>query len=94
MFSGYESSEWYLAGDRSQLHKSSIKKVGKKNVDKERRMTKRTNIRRVMIRDNKSFCQIILQNLIKIYTEVYKLYKYMCGQRSCKIRLSRSMVMF
>ena len=26
-----------------------------------------------MIRDNKSFCQIVLQNLIKISTEVYKL---------------------
>ena len=28
---------------------------------------------RVIIRDNNSFCPIILQNLIKISTEVYKL---------------------
>ena len=38
-----------------------------------RRMTKRTKIRRVMLRDKKSVCQIILQNLIKIPTEVYRL---------------------
>ena len=42
------------------------------NVNKERRIMKRTKIRRVIIRDNKIFCQIILQNLIKIFREVYK----------------------
>ena len=45
-----------------------------------------------MIRDNKSFYQIILQNLMKISTEVHKLQpfkkaillKFDCGgQRSC-----------
>ena len=45
-----------------------------------------------MIRDNKSFCQIILQNLIKIPKEVYKLKPFEIailvkfdfgGQRSC-----------
>ena len=42
------------------------------NVHKERRITKRTKIRRVIIRDNKIFCQNILQNLIKIFREVNK----------------------
>ena len=36
-------------------------------------MEKRIEIRRVIIRDNKSFCQITLQNFIKIFREVYKL---------------------
>ena len=43
------------------------------NIHKERRMIKRTKIRKVIIKDNKSFCQIILQNLTKISTEVYRL---------------------
>ena len=49
-----------------------------------------------MIRDNKSFCPIILQNLIKIPTEVYKLELFkkatlvkfdFGGQRSCLKKL-------
>ena len=43
------------------------------NAQKERRMKKRTKIRRVMIRDNKSLCQKIFENFIKISMEVYKL---------------------
>ena len=54
-------------------------------------MKKRTKIRRVINRDNKIFCQITLQNLIKISRKVYKLepFKkailvrfYFLGQRS------------
>ena len=36
-------------------------------------MTKKNKNKIVMIRDNKNFCQMILQNLKKISTEVYKL---------------------
>ena len=57
-------------------------------VHKERRITKRTKIRRAMINDKKSFCQITLQNLIIIYTKVYK--KKYFG----KIQLWGSKVMF
>ena len=44
----------------------TLKTNKNENFQKERRITKRTKIRRVIIRDKKSFCQMILQNLVKI----------------------------
>ena len=59
-------------------------------VHKEQRMPKTPKIRRVIIRDNKSCCQVILQNLIETSIEVYKLKPFknvvkfnFGGQRSC-----------
>ena len=63
------------------------------NVHKEQIMTIRTKDKKSDdYRDNKSFCQIILQNLIKISTKAYKLEPFKSdilvkfdfwGQRSC-----------
>ena len=58
--------------DGNMLISSALKKNKNRNASKKRRMTKRTKIWRVMIRDNKSFCQIILQNSILTFYKTFK----------------------